>query len=131
MLQEELAKLAGRLARGQPAQAAYDYDPENGITPNGPPYPSGAASGVAVGQPAGSYSRLERATFSWRGGVRGLDRPVGRGFVVIQRRKRGRWRRVTSDLGLEILWSVDDQGRYQARWEIPLQALQRWGGTGS
>src|SRR5207302_10299461 len=26
----------------------------------------------------------------------------------------------TSDLGLQILWDVDDNGVYTARWEIPL-----------
>jgi hypothetical protein len=29
---------------------------------------------------------------------------------------------VTDDLGLQILWGVDDQGGYQASWEVPRDA---------
>jgi hypothetical protein len=66
--------------------------------------------------------RLARAGFAWRGGELGLDRPLGRAFVVVQRRTRRRWRPVATDLGLAILWTVDDSGRYQAKWEVPLRA---------
>jgi neutral ceramidase len=33
-----------------------------------------------------------------------------------------RWRTADSDLGLNILWTVDDNGLYNARWEAPLDA---------
>ena len=33
-----------------------------------------------------------------------------------------RWMAVDSDLGLNILWSVDDSGVYSAHWEVPLNA---------
>jgi hypothetical protein len=33
-----------------------------------------------------------------------------------------RWQEVDSDLGLAILWSVDDSGAYRAHWEVPLGA---------
>ena len=118
LLGQELASLAGRLVRGQAAQPAYPLDPTHGVRPDGPAYPSGASSGTPVAQPAELYRRLQHATFSWQGGPRGLDRPVDRPFVVIQRRKKRRWRTVTTDLGLEILWKVED-GRYTAKWEIP------------
>jgi hypothetical protein len=39
--------------------------------------------------------------------------------VVRLRKKRPRRRTVDSDLGLGMLWKVDDQGNYQALWEIP------------
>jgi hypothetical protein len=29
---------------------------------------------------------------------------------------------VTNDLGLQIIWSVDDAGVYTAKWEVPLSA---------
>jgi neutral ceramidase len=122
-LQNELSRLAGTLARGQAAPAAYPFDPTNGVRPDGPAYGSGAARGTAPGQPAGSYRRLRRATFSWDGGAMGLDRPVDRAFVTAQReKKRGRWVPYDSDLGLNMLWSVTSGGRYQVRWEIPLGA---------
>jgi neutral ceramidase len=33
-----------------------------------------------------------------------------------------RWKTVDSDLGLNTLWKVDSDGRYTARWEVPLGA---------
>jgi hypothetical protein len=39
----------------------------------------------------------------------------------VQRRDpRGHWRTVDTDLGLDFLWRVDDAGRYDATWEVPL-----------
>jgi hypothetical protein len=32
------------------------------------------------------------------------------------------WRTVDSDLGLNIVWTVDDNGAYNAHWEVPLGA---------
>jgi neutral ceramidase len=122
LVQEELAKLANALVNGEPAQAPVPFDPTNGVTPNGPAYGSGARSGAVAGQPAGSYPRLGHAAFAWRGGAQGLDRPVDRAFVVVQRRAGGRWVRFDSDLGLAMLWQVDDEGNHQAMWEIPLSA---------
>jgi len=42
--------------------------------------------------------------------------------VLVQRRSGGRWRTVDSDLGLDVLWSVDSQGVYRAEWEPPFDA---------
>jgi len=120
LLQNELAKLAGTLVRGEQAAPAFAFDSKNGVEPDGPAYPSGAAAASATAQPRDGYGRLQRATFSWRGGALGLDRPVDRAFVTAQRKRRGRWVRADDDLGLAMLWSVDDAGRYTARWEIPL-----------
>jgi hypothetical protein len=33
-----------------------------------------------------------------------------------------RWRTIDSDLGLDILWTVDSGGAYHAHWEVPLGA---------
>ncbi len=120
LVQQELAKLAGTLVRGLPAPAPFAFDSENGVKPDGPAYGDGAAAGAALSQPASGYGRLQRATFSWRGGAQGLDRPVDRAFVTAQRRRRGRWVNQDSDLGLAMLWKVDDEGRYSVSWEIPL-----------
>ena len=40
----------------------------------------------------------------------------------MERLVRGRWRPYTDDLGLQIIWRVDDEGRYTAEWEVPLDA---------
>jgi neutral ceramidase len=119
---QQLSDLARRLVLGLPAPRPYPYDPTNGVRPNGPPYGSGAASGHIVGQPGPRYQRLQHAHLAWQGGRFGLDRPVDRAFVRIQRRSRRGWRDVTTDLGLQIVWRVDDHGRYDAVWEIPLTA---------
>ena len=122
LLRQELAELARRLVSGQPAQAAYPLDPTNGVTPNGAPYGRGAAAGQIVEQPRRAARRFQRAELGWKGGGYGLDRPVGRAFVVVQRRVDGRWRTADSDLGLGTLWKVDEDGNYHASWEVPRNA---------
>lgn len=42
--------------------------------------------------------------------------------MLVQRRLAGSWQTVDSDLGLDILWTVDDNGVYRAEWEVPLGA---------
>jgi hypothetical protein len=123
VLQNSLAELAGRLVRGQPAPEAYPYDPRNGVADGAPPYDLGAASATATAQPEAT-GRLQHARFGWHGGPQGLDKPLDRPFVRIERRLRGGWRAVTDDLGLQILWRADDKGVYDGEWEVPLSAAQ-------
>jgi PAS domain-containing protein len=121
VLRDGLADLAGRLATGRSAPAAVPFDPRNGLAPDTTPYTAGADNGKATSQP-GDVRRFGFATFKWTGGVRGTDRPLDRAFVRIERQRKGRWRAVTDDLGLEIVWRVDDQGAYTAQWQVPLSA---------
>jgi neutral ceramidase len=113
------ADLGGRMARGEPAPAAHPFDPTAGRRGVDPAYGPGAARGTVLAQPR-AVERLRRATFAWRGARRGLDRPLDRAFVLVQRRVAGRWVTAHDDLGLTILWSVDGAGRHRARWEVPL-----------
>ena len=123
LLRGELATLAGRLVRGEPAQPAAAFDPTNGVKPDGAPYGGGADRGTLIAGPAERpFGRLERVSIAWQGGPQGLDRPVDRAFVTAQRRVGRRWRRVDDDLGLAMLWKVDANGRHEAQWEIPLTA---------
>jgi hypothetical protein len=121
-VRDRLADLAGRLARGQAAPAPYPFDPTNGVKPDGPPYPAGADHGTLLAQPAARVPRLGHAALAWQGGPSGHDRPVGSAFLTVQRRVKRRWRTAASDLGLAMLWRVDDQGRYDAYWEVPRTA---------
>jgi hypothetical protein len=122
LVMDDLGTLAGDLASGRPAPEPVAFDPRNGVVPDTRPYDAGAAAGETVAEPR-PVQRLTRAEFSWRGAERGFDRPLDRAFVTIERRDaRGRWRAVTDDLGLEILWRVDDAGRYTAQWQVPLDA---------
>jgi hypothetical protein len=87
-----------------------------------------------VAQPVATAARLGHPELAWTGGPRGFDRPLDTAFVTIQRREttRGkarrrphrhhRWVAADSDLGLDVLWRVDANGRYTARWEVPLSA---------
>ena len=107
------------MAGGEPAPEPYPYDPENGVAPDGPAYPEGAASGTLTEQPKASVPRLGHAQIAWSGGAMGHDRPVDKPFVIVERRSGRRWKRVDSDLGLAILWRVDAAGAYTAYWEVP------------
>jgi neutral ceramidase len=116
-----LADLTERLAGGKPAPDPYPFDPTDGVVPDETAYGNGAAGGAAIAQPAAT-ERLARASFSWQGGARGLDRPLDRPFVRIERRTGRRWRTVADDLGLQIIWRADDEGRYAAQWQVPIGA---------
>ena len=122
LLKDDLARLAGTLVRGEPAPPAHPFDSTNGVRPDGPEFGAGAASGTLLEQPAGAYPRFGHATMAWQGGPQGLDRPVDRAFVTAERRVRGRWVRYDDDLGLAMLWTVDDGGRHTAKWEVPRSA---------
>ena len=123
LVQQELATLARRLVRGEPAQSPADFDPTNGVSPDGPRYGPGASSATLIAGPeAKPFGRLDRATLSWQGGPGGLDRPVDRPFISAERRVGRRWVKVDDDLGLAMLWKVDQNGRYDSQWEIPLNA---------
>jgi neutral ceramidase len=122
LLRQELATLAGHLVRGEPAQAAAEFDPTGGVQPDGPEYGRGAASASPIAGPAARYERLQRASLAWQGGPDGLDRPVDRAFVTAERRAGRRWVRVDDDLGLAMLWKVDAGGRHDLEWEIPRTA---------
>jgi hypothetical protein len=120
-LQEQLVDLAKRMAAGQAAPDPYALDPSYGVKPDGAPYPAGADHGTTVHEPPRQVDRLGHASFGWQGGPSGNDMPVDRAFVSAQRRdRRGHWRTVDTDLGLDFLWRVDDAGRYDATWEVPL-----------
>jgi hypothetical protein len=121
LLRDELAKLATTLARGEKAPPAVDFDPTNGVSPEGPPYGEGAASGAILEQPK-DVTRFERAKLRWQGGPEGLDRPVDAAFVTAQRRVKGRWRAFDSDLGLAMLWKVDGSGVHELQWEVARHA---------
>ena len=119
LLLSEIPKLARALVRGEPAAAPAEFDPTNGVVPNGPVYGNGAASGSIMEQPAAAYPRLGQAAIAWRGGPEGLDRPLDKAFVTAERLVKGRWVPYDSDLGLAMLWRVDPEGRHDAFWEIP------------
>jgi hypothetical protein len=116
LLTQELGTLAGRMARGEPAQPAYPFDPRNGVEANAAPFGAGATSGTPETQPDGSSATPK---FSWRGGERGLDRPLDTPFITVERRVGGGWRRHTDDLWLDVVWQLGDGNRYTATWNVP------------
>lgn len=126
VLQSTLVTLAEDVISGQPAPAPYPYDPNDGVHATGSTYGLGSSTATATTQPTPAV-HLGHTAFGWSGGANGIDRPVDRAFVTIQRaftrHRRTRWVRVTDDLGMTILWSSDANGHYLAQWEVPLAAL--------
>jgi len=120
-VRDQLADLAGRLARGQPAPDPYPFDPTNGVKDDGAPYSAGAAGASATSQPAATR-RLDQVSFGWQGGPRGLDRPLDRAFITLQRRRGRRWVAQADDLGFQIVWTVSPGGVYTATWQVPFDA---------
>jgi neutral ceramidase len=121
LLAETLVDMTRRLVAGEPAPDPYSYDPTNDVSATAPPFDTGASSASATSQPRAT-PRLGHAELDWTGGPRGSDRPVGLPFITIRRQVGGSWQTAADDLGLEVLWSVDGSGDYQARWEVPLDA---------
>ena len=122
LLSEQLADLTRRLSSGQTAPEPYPFDPRNGVAANGQPFGTGADRGRIVRQPDAAVPPRAQAVLIWQGGERGLDRPLDKPFVTIQRQGRTRWSRVTDDLGLQIVWTVDEDGRHRMHWEVPRDA---------
>jgi neutral ceramidase len=126
LVMDDLTSLAGDIASGRDAPAPVSFDARNGLAPDFSPYPVGASKGTVTAQPR-NVRRMRRATFAWQGGERGFDRPADRRFVAIEQRGAFGWRRIADDLGLDILWRVDDAGRYTAEWQVvPAMAPTRY-----
>ncbi|HEX6389482.1 MAG TPA: neutral/alkaline non-lysosomal ceramidase N-terminal domain-containing protein, partial [Solirubrobacteraceae bacterium] len=120
-LNERFVELATALARGTAAPAPYPFDVSYGVKPDGPPYPPGADRGRLTSQP-----RLRDGVvrLAWSGGANGADRPVDAAFIRAERRVGSRWRTADSDLGLDMIWRVDDKGAYTLEWR-PARTLPR------
>jgi neutral ceramidase len=121
VLRDTLVQLARRLVSGQPAPAPYPYDPNQGVHVAAASYGDGAGHGTITDEPSDA-ERLAHATFTWNGGANGIDRPVDRAFVTVERLVARRWVAYTDDLGLQIAWQSDANGHYTASWEPPLSA---------
>jgi hypothetical protein len=118
-MQERLAELGKALVTGAPAPEPHPFDASYGVKPGAPAYPQGAASATVTEQPRARVARSMPVDLAWNGGADGADRPVDRAFVTAQRRVKRRWRNVDSDLGLNMVWRVDGEGRYALTWSIP------------
>ena len=117
-IEERLIALLELMLAGEPAPAPDQDQRRNGIADDAAPFGTGATDAEALEQPSRTR-RLDRASFSWQGGPEGTDRRLDRPFVVVQRRAGKRWRPADSDLGLRMLWTVDEDGAYEALWEAP------------
>lgn len=116
LIRDSLVTLTRSLAQGQPGPAP-DQPPSLGGTDPGA-FPQGDAEGAVVEEPAIAVNRLDTVSVAWEGTANGVDRPVDRPFVSVERLARGRWRASDSDLGLSFIWR-EEGGSYGARWEVP------------
>jgi hypothetical protein len=116
LISNTLVELTRALAEGKPAPEPEE-PPELGGTDPGA-FPSGDAEGSITEQPRPLAERLGAISIGWAGTEMGVDRPVDKPFVVIERLARGRWRTSATDLGLSFIWR-EESGAYRARWDIP------------
>ena len=116
LVRNSLVALTRALAGGQPAPEP-DEPPALGGTDPGA-FPAGDAEGEITEQPRAVVKRIDTVPFAWTGTAGGVDRPVDKPFVVLEREQRGRWRTADSDLGLSFLWR-EEEGSYTARYEVP------------
>jgi neutral ceramidase len=119
LVEHDLGVLANQLANNEAATAPVPFDARNGVVANMTPFGTGTSKASVTAQPA-TTPRITRASFSWQGAAQGLDRPLDKPFVTIQRRGKRTWRRYTDDLGLQLVWRVDDKGVYTAQWQVPI-----------
>lgn len=117
LVRDGLVALSRSLAFGNPAPAP-DEPPSLGGTDPGA-YPAGDAQGEVTDQPRELVKRIDTVSFAWTGSAGGVDRPVDKPFVALERMRGGRWRTSDSDLGLSFIWREDEEGVYAARYEVP------------
>ena len=118
---EPLGELAAAIKSGGAAPGAYPFDATNGIEADAEPYGKGASAGSILTEPA-DVSPGAQAVLVWQGGPRGLDRPLDKRFIAIERRTPKGFRRVADDLGVAIAWTVDADGRHEMHWQVPTKA---------
>jgi neutral ceramidase len=116
LVRNSLVTLSRALALGQPAPPP-DEPPALGGTDPGA-FPAGDAGGELTEQPRAVVKRIDTVSFAWTGSEGGVDRPVDKPFVTLERLRRGRWRTSDSDLGLSFIWR-EEEGSYTARYEVP------------
>ncbi len=116
VVRDSLVALSRALATGQPAPEPDAPAALGGTDPGA--FPQGDAEGAVVEEPTIAVSRLDTVSVAWEGTANGVDRPVDRPFVAVERLARGKWRASDSDLGLAFIWR-EEGGSYYARWEVP------------
>jgi hypothetical protein len=118
-----LVRLTAALAADRDAPAPFNDDARNGVTvgAGAAPFSTGTSGATIASQPQ-DVQRLAHAVFAWQGASAGADMPVGAPFVTVRRSGSAARTTVADDLGLQIVWRVDDSGRYTAQWEVPLDA---------
>jgi neutral ceramidase len=84
----------------------------------GPAAVGQSGAGSLEDQPVERVARMETVEVGWRGTPGGVDRPVDGPHLLVERRARGRWVPVDSDLGLAFSWREVEEGRYRARYDI-------------
>ena len=117
LAQSSFVELARSMASGAPAPKP-SVPPELGATGNAAPgVGAGGVPGRLVEGPTGRVPRMTPFRVAWEGAEGGIDRPLDDPFLVLQRRKRGKWVEADSDLGLAFLWR-ETGGRYGALYDV-------------
>ena len=116
VVRDALVALTRSLALGEPAP---EPDAPAALGDTGPgEFPAGDTEGAITEEPAEAVTRFGTVSIGWTGSANGVDRPVDKPFVSLERFKRGRWRASDTDLGLSFIWR-EESGDYTARYEMP------------
>jgi neutral ceramidase len=117
LAQSSFVELTRAMAGGQPAPAP-SQPPEFGATDAGEPgVGAGGVDGELVEGPAGKVPRMSTFSVSWSGARAGVDRPLDEPFLVLERKRKRKWRPRDTDLGLSFLWREAD-GSYGAIYDV-------------
>ena len=114
--------LSASMKAGKPAPEPYEQPTLGGTEPGEPDVGDGGVQGALVTEPAASVPRHGLVELAWTGAAGGVDRPVDKPFLVVERQVGDRWPRVDSDLGVRFVWEESD-GDYSARWDVPADAI--------
>ena len=116
LVRDSLVALSRSLATGEPAPEPDQPADLGGTDPGA--FPAGDTEGSLSEEPVEAVRRFDTVSIAWTGSPLGVDRPVDKPFVTLERMARGRWRTSDSDLGLSFIWREQD-GDYTARYEVP------------
>lgn len=76
------------------------------------------STGMLLENPPDAVERYNVVDVLWEGEGAGRERPLDNPFIYLDRRTKGGWKQVQTDLEPGLIWFVRD-GRYRARFDVP------------
>lgn len=121
LARDTLRELVTAMRDGSPAPTPAEPPTLGGTEPGAPDVGDGGVDGRLTAQPARVVPRLGLVSLAWEGAGRGADRPLDAPFLALQRKVRGAWRTVATDLGTRFVWEQSGS-EHHARFDVPHDA---------